>query len=513
MTAAADLSPTAHPTLAVVDMGSNSFRLELGRVEGGQVFRLDTWRETLRMGASMDAAGNIRAVFERAALACLARFSERLRGLHPSAVRAVATNTFRIAANAQAVLARAEKTLGFRIDVISGHEEARLIYLGVAHVLPASDARRLVIDIGGGSTEFIIGHGMQARALESLAMGCVSYSQRFFPDGRLSARAFEAAFTHAAAEVEAIARDFDRKRWSEAYASSGTALALAVILEQGGLSSGGITQQGLLGLRTRMVRAGHVERLRVASLKPERAPVLAAGLAIMFAAMHGLGVERINPVGGALRLGVMIDMLGRRDARDVRVTTVEQVAARYHVDGAHSQRVAATARGLYAMSVPRPAPESLQRIEWAGALHEVGYMVSHNRFHRPSAYILDNADLPGFSAREQHALAALVLACRGGLAKCAALLTDADGRAQVLALRIAILLHHARTPIESPQLRLQVRAGIQWSIAPRWLEAHPLTSHLLARERAQWTALGYAWRGLPAGTRAKRAKASAVSHA
>ncbi len=493
----------AHPTLAVVDMGSNSFRLELGRVEGGQVFRLDTWRETLRMGASMDAAGRIRPVFERAALACLARFAERLRGLHPSAVRAVATNTFRVATNAQEFLAKAEKTLGFRIDVISGHEEARLIYLGVAHVLPASDAPRLVIDIGGGSTEFIIGTGLDASALESLAMGCVSYSQRFFADGGLSSRAFDDAVTHAAAEVEAIARDFGHGRWRDAYASSGTALALAAILEQGGLSSGGITQEGLVSLRARMVRAGNIERLRLPSLKPERAPVLAAGLAIMLASMRGLGVARINPVGGALRLGVMVDMLGRRDARDIRVTTVLQVAARYHVDSEHARRVADTARALYSMAVLRPLPESLQRIEWAGLLHEVGYMLSHEGFHRHSAYIVGNADLPGFSAREQRLLAMLVLACRGGLAKSAVLLGEQDVRAQVLALRVAVLLHHARTPIGMPRMRLRVRTGVQWSIAKSWLAQHPLTSHLLARERAQWAALGYTWRAL-AGSRARR---------
>jgi exopolyphosphatase/guanosine-5'-triphosphate,3'-diphosphate pyrophosphatase len=491
-------------TLAVVDMGSNSFRLEVGRVEGAQIFRLDTWRETLRMGASMDERGRIRPPFAHAALACLARFSERLRGLHPSAVRAVATNTFRIAANAQPFLAKAEKTLGFPIDVISGNEEARLIYLGVAHVLPASDAPRLVIDIGGGSTEFIIGHGFDTVQLESLGIGCVSFSQRFFANGGLAAAAFAAAGTEASAEIEAIARDFDHTRWRDAFASSGTALALAAILEQNGMSSGGITPEGLRALRARMIRAGHIARLHLESLKPDRAPVLAGGLAIMLAAMDALRVARINPVGGALRLGVMVDMLGRRDARDVRITTIEQFAERYRVDPAHARRVAKTARALYALAVAKPLPESLQRVEWAGLLHEIGHTVSHQGFHKHGAYILNNADMPGFSAHEQRALAVLVMACRGGLAKAAAILADADVRAQVFALRLAVLLHHARRPIDIPRIGLRMRETVGWRIARGWLARHPLTSHLLERERAEWTALGYPWRAMAVVSRAPR---------
>src|SRR5436309_5931947 len=226
-------SPT---TLAVVDMGSNSFRLELGRVEGDQIFRLDTWRETLRIGAAIDAKGRILAPARRAALGCLARFAERLRGLHPSAVRAVATNTFRVARNAATFLPQAEAALGFPIDIIAGHEEARLIYLGVAHVLPPSTDPRLVIDIGGGSTEFIIGRGLTPERLESLKIGCVGMTERFFPDGRLTADAFAVAETAARAEIEAIAKEFGPRHWHDAYASSGTAAALAEILEQNSFS-------------------------------------------------------------------------------------------------------------------------------------------------------------------------------------------------------------------------------------------------------------------------------------
>ena len=351
-------APPSPTTLAVVDMGSNSFRLELGRVEGDQIFRLDTWRETLRIGAAIDAKGRNLAPARRAALGCLARFAERLRGLHPSAVRAVATNTFRVARNAAQFLRQAEAALGFPIDVISGHEEARLIYLGVAHVLPPSDAPRLCIDIGGGSTEFIIGRGLEPERLESLAVGCVSYTQRFFRDGRLRAEAFTAAETSARAEIEAIAREFGREHWREAYASSGTALALAEILEQNGMSAGGITPPGLARLRKRMVGAGHVERLKLAGLKPERAPVLAGGSAIMSAALSLLEVPRINPVGGAMRLGVLYDLLGRRVRRDMRQSTVERFIERYRIDRAHAVRVATMAKALYERAVAAPIAET-----------------------------------------------------------------------------------------------------------------------------------------------------------
>ena len=486
-------APPSPTTLAVVDMGSNSFRLELGRVEGDQIFRLDTWRETLRIGAAIDAKGRILAPARRAALGCLARFAERLRGLHPSAVRAVATNTFRVARNAAEFLRQAEAALGFPIDVISGHEEARLIYLGVAHVLPPSDAPRLCIDIGGGSTEFIIGRGLEPERLESLNIGCVSYTQRFFRDGRLGAEAFTAAETSARAEIDAIAREFGREHWREAYASSGTALALAEILEQNGMSAGGITPSGLARLRKRMVGAGNVERLKLAGLKPERAPVLAGGYAIMSAALSLLEVPRINPVGGAMRLGVLYDLLGRRVRRDMRQSTVERFIERYRIDRAHAVRVATMAKALYERAVAAPIAETAQRIEWAGLLHEVGYTVSHLGFHKHGAYILEHADMPGFSSQEQHALALLVLGCRGGLSKMAPLLVDVDARAQLVALRLAVLFHHARGPIDTPRIVLKVDKTIRCAVASRWMKAHPLSAHLLGKERDEWRALGYPW--------------------
>ena len=481
-------------TLAVVDLGSNSFRLEIGRVEGDQIYRQDTWRETLRFGAGLDQEGRITAAAMKAALGCLERFRERLSGLHPSAVRAVGTNTFRVAKNAREFLRSAERALGFPIDVISGHEEARLIYLGVAHSLPPSSSARLVIDIGGGSTEFIIGRGLEPERLESLKIGCVGVTQRFFPGGKITEAALDAAETAARAEIEAISRQFGPDHWREAYASSGTAAALAEILEQNEFSGGGITPAGLARLRRRLLQAGHPRRLKLNALKPERAPVLAGGLAIMTAAVAELGVARIEPVGGALRLGVLYDLLGRTIDDDVRKVTVARFVERYRIDRAHASRVAALARVLYRRAAAAPSRELMQLLEWAALLHETGMSVSHLSFHKHGAYILQNADMPGFSAGEQTRLALLVYGSRGGLAKVGSALGDPQVRTQLLSLRLAVLFHHARTTITVPRLRLRARSRIRFGISKRWLERHPLTAHLLARERAQWTELGYAWK-------------------
>jgi exopolyphosphatase / guanosine-5'-triphosphate,3'-diphosphate pyrophosphatase len=482
----------AATTLAVVDLGSNSFRLEIGRVEGGQIYRLDTWRETLRFGAGLDAQGRIRPAAKRAALQCLARFRERLTGLHPSAVRAVATNTFRVAKNAREFLPVAERTLGFPIDVIGGHEEARLIYLGVAHELPRSTAPRLVVDIGGGSTEFIIGRGLEPQRLESLKLGCVGMSQRHFSRGRLTEEAFAAAETAARVEIEAIAREFGPSHWREAYASSGTAAALAEILVQNGFSGGGITPNGLRRLRKRMIAAGHIQRVSLRALKLERAPVLAGGLAIMTAAVDELGIERIDPVGGALRLGVLYDLLGRTIHDDVRGVTVERFVDRYAVDRAHAARVGALAASLYRRA--RPEGGNVQLLEWAARLHEIGMSVSHIGFHKHGAYILQHGDMPGFSAGEQSRLALLVFGCRGGLAKIEPALGDPEQRAQLITLRLAVLFHHARAAISLPRMRLRVGQRIALDVSLRWLAKHPLTEHLLEKERAEWTALGYRWK-------------------
>jgi exopolyphosphatase/guanosine-5'-triphosphate,3'-diphosphate pyrophosphatase len=430
----------------------------------------------------------------QAALACLARFRERLSGLHPSAVRVVATNAFRVAKNAPEFLHRAERAIGLPIDVISGHEEARLTYFGVAHELPRSREPRLVIDIGGGSTEFIIGRGLEPERLDSLNIGCVGMTQRFFAGGEITRAGLDAAETVARAEIEAIGLEYGPSHWREAYASSGSAVALADILEKNAFSTGGITPLGLARLRRRMLGAGHISRLRLNALKGERAPVLAGGLAIMSAAVSELKIERIDAVGGALRLGVLYDLLGRTFDEDARAVTVERFIDRYGIDREQASRVAKLAVTLLRRATVARDPIAEQLIEWAALLHEAGMSVSHTGFHKHGAYILQNADMPGFSSGEQSRLALLVFGCRGGLEKLARTIDDVKVRTAVLALRLAVLFHHARTTIAVPRIELKVAARIHVGIPQRWLAAHPLSNYLLAKERAQWAALGHPWR-------------------
>jgi exopolyphosphatase/guanosine-5'-triphosphate,3'-diphosphate pyrophosphatase len=304
----------------------------------------------------------------------------------------------------------------------------------------------------------------------------------------------DAAETAAHAEIEAIAHAFGPRHWREAFGSSGTALALADILEQNQFSAGGITAAGLGRLRRRMLAAGHVSRLKLVALKGERAPVLAAGLAIMTAAMEALSVRRLAPVGGALRLGVLYDLLGRTTNEDVRTETVERFVGRYGVDRTHAARVGKLAHALYLRATDPPDPALARLVTWAGMLHEAGMSISHASFHKHGAYILQNADMPGFAAGDQARLAFLVYGCRGGLAKIEGMLSDKDVRAAVLALRLAVLVHHARAEIAVPRIRLAVGKRIRFAIGTRWLAARPLSAYLLAKERAQWEALGYAWR-------------------
>src|SRR5439155_5119201 len=263
-----------------------------------------------------------------------------------------------------------------------------------------------------------------------------------------------------------------------------------------GFSSGGITPAGLARLKKRMLAARHIGRLSLHALKPERAPVLAGGLAIMAAAVAELGIDRIDPVGGALRLGVLYDLLGRTIDADVRGVTVARFVDRYAIDRAHAARVAALAVGLFRQALPGANAESAQLLQWAATLHEIGMSVSHISFHKHGAYILQHADMPGFSAGEQTRLALLVFGSRGGLAKMETVLEDPQIRAQLLALRLAVLFHHARTTLAVPRIRLKTRGRIRFGISKRWLRSHPLTAHLLMRERAQWAQLGHPWKAV-----------------
>jgi len=481
-------------TLAAVDLGSNSFRLEVARVVDDQIYPLDSLREPVRLGAGLTAGKRLDDASQARALDALHRFGERLRELPPEAVRAVGTNTLRVAKNGKDFLGRAEAALGFPIEVVAGREEARLIYLGVAHSLPVSGAKRLVVDIGGGSTEFIIGSGYKARRLESLYMGCVSWTLRFFPTGKISKGSLRQAELAAGVELETIVRDFTAGHWSEAVGSSGTARTVGEILQTRGWTDGNITPDGLERLRAHLLKAGDVARLDFPGIKPDRILVLPGGLAILSAVFAELKVARMILATGAMRQGILYDMLGRFHHQDMRDTTVVQFMKRYHVDFKQARRVETLALDLLRQFSGdlRAAPEyPLHLLAWAARLHEIGLTVAHTGYHKHSAYILTYADMPGFSKMEQAHLSLLVLAHRGTMEKMKGQITNSLDLAMVMAMRLAVLFHRSRSDVRLPKLEAHCAGrAFRLDLAPQWLAGNALTAAALKEEVREWKKLG-----------------------
>jgi exopolyphosphatase/guanosine-5'-triphosphate,3'-diphosphate pyrophosphatase len=479
-------------------LGSNSFHLQIARVTDGQLYPLDSLKETVRLGAGLTADKSIEPQTEARALAALNNFGERLRDLPPEAVRVVGTNALRVAKNAKEFIAKAETALGFPIEIIAGREEARLIYLGVAQSLPPTQKQRLVVDIGGGSTEFIIGHRMKPKELDSLYMGCVSYSERYFPDGAMDKRRFKEAQLAARREIEQMAKRFLDEGWDEAIGSSGSAKALGQILEANGLTHGEITRQGLEWLRDKALKAGGFNDLALPGVKGDRVPVLPGGLAIMLTIFEELAVARMAVADTALRDGVLYDLLGRKQHVDIRESSVAAMMRRYHVDFAQADRVTQLALAFFdqanaTLDVPQDRDhDARQPLEWAARLHETGAAIAQAAFHKHSAYIVGNADLPGFSKREQAELATLLLAQRGKLSKVAEELRRDGGIAlQVLCLRLAVLLARSRRSV-SPKLFSLAQVNGVWRLRcdGAWIADHSLTAYELAEEAKEWAGVG-----------------------
>lgn len=503
-----------YSTLAAVDLGSNSFHLQVARVVGDQIYPLDSLREPIRFGAGLTRDKRLDEPSQQRALDCLKRFGERLRGYDPHAVRAVGTNTLRVAKNAASFLKQAEAALGFPIGVVAGREEARLIYLGVSHGLPVSKDKRLVVDIGGGSTEFIIGRGLKPLRLESIYMGCVSYSLKYFPDGKLTKNAMKRAELAARNELQTIVAGFANGNWQQAVGSSGSARALAEILQLNGYSESGITPEGLDRLRSAMIRAGELERLDLKGLRSDRLPVLPGGLAIMSAALSELGIEFLVVADGSMRQGILYDLLGRVQHHDMRDVTVSQFMQRHHVDSTQARRVASLALALYrrftagADDIDDSAPHC---ISWAAKLHEIGISVAYSGYHKHSAYIVQNADMPGFSKMEQWRLSTLVLAHRRSLKKIFTRDAEIADWRMVMALRLAALIYRSRADLALPEIDATTHdRTLRLGIDRAWLANNPLTVTALQEEIEEWDAAGFkldikSLRELEAGVEAQAA--------
>ena len=472
----------APETLAAVDLGSNSFHLLVASVVDGELRIVDRMRDPVRLGAGLDADTRLTAATQDRALKCLEVFGQRLRGVPAISVRAVGTSTLRRARNASEFLFRASEALGYPVEVISGREEARLVYLGVAHSLEDDGARRLVIDIGGGSTECVLGEHFEPIAMESLKVGCVTLTTQHFADGAIREAAMHAAETATRLDLTPTEMRFRAPAFDTCMGSSGTIGTIEQVLRQSGWSKQGITPEGLAKLSQALIKAGHVSKLNLPGLKPDRAPVFAAGVAILSGVFDALGIRRMTAAPGALREGVLFDLLGRIRHEDVRDQSIQRMCERYRIDAEQAARVERTAVTLLRqVAASWELDEGKWRpwLSWAAQLHEVGLAVSHSGHHKHGAYLVSNSDLPGFSRDDQAFLAGLIRVHRRklapGLRDTPALASPQAARLAVL-LRLAALLNRSRSQQPLPALQLAADKNVlTLTLPPRWLDDQPLT--------------------------------------
>ncbi|MBK1646543.1 exopolyphosphatase [Thiocapsa imhoffii] len=484
--------------VAAVDLGSNSFHMIVARISEGHMQVTDRLKEMVRLGEGLTDAKQLDPVVAERALACLERFGQRLRGFPPGSVRAVGTNTLRQLAPESDFLARAEAMLGHPIEVIAGREEARLIYLGVAHDLAAGTERRLVIDIGGGSTEIIVGIGFSPRVRESLSMGCVSMSRRHFADGRISARAMEKAELTGALEVRPVRAIFRRSGWKTAVGSSGTIKSIAAVVTAEGWCEDGISAAALQRLRAALIETGRISALSFKGLAEERKAVFAGGVAVLRSVFEALEIQHLHVSDYALREGVIYELIGRVQHEDIRERTVRTLCRHFMIDQEHGERVRATALLLSRqLATPWGVWESnlVLLLGWAARLHEIGVMVAHSQYQKHGAYLLRCADLAGFTRPEQMMLATLVLGHRRRFPspELAALpqgLREVAPRLCVI-LRLAVLLHRGRSVVTKPNPTLSTDGDhLHLNFPDAWLAEHPLTRLELEEEAKRLAAAG-----------------------
>jgi len=462
----------------------------VARYSHGQLIIIDRLREMVRLGAGVEENGRIDKEVAARALACLQRFGQRLREMHAESVRVVGTNAFRVAHRKQAFLERAREALGHPIEIISGMEEARLIYAGVAHTMPSEPGRRLVADIGGGSTELIIGDGLTPLQLESLQMGCVSLSERFFRDGKISEKRIDRAKLAARLELEPVQAAFRRRGWEHCAGSSGTVRAIGDAIKELEPQNLTITAAGIQRALKYMVDAGHVRELRLTAITDDRRQVFPGGTVILSQIFEVLGVQEMRIADGAMREGLLYDMLGRAKNEDARDRTVRAMQKRYHVDEAQAERVCATVLDFLSQvreTWKLEAPLADFALRWAAQLHEIGLDVAHSGYHRHGAYLLENADMPGFPREEQRLLARLVGGHRRklDLEGVEELLPPWDTRVlyPIVLLRLAVLLHRGHNSAALPPIELSATPkSLEVQFPGRWLKDHPLTSADLQQE-------------------------------
>ena len=492
-------APESGGEVAAVDLGSNSFHMMVARDSGGQLQVLDRLREAVRLGAGLDNRNRLTPEAQTRAIDCLSRFGQRLHGIPAHRVRVVGTNTLRKMQEGGGFIAAAERVLGHEIEIISGVEEARLVYNGVTHGMGQTQPQRLVVDIGGGSTELIIGRLGEPKLMESTALGCVTHTQRYFADGEVTRTRMREARLAARIELEFVERRYRAAGWDVAIGASGTVRGAWRVMMGQGWTDELITREALDQTVELVVRAGRTDRFDFPGLREDRRPVFAGGLAVLAGVFDSLGLKQMETSEFALREGVIYDLLGRLSDRDVRSRSVEAMADRYGVDRPHAQAVQRTALKLLqqvAKSWDLESRDHTRLLGWAALLHEIGLVIAHDSSHRHGEYILRNAELFGFSQTDQKLLAALVRLQRGKFAQGA--LDDLPDAwktpVQRLAIlfRLAVLLHRSRAP--GLRIPLEISAsgkGVRLEFRPGWLEKHPLTQGDLELETRYLDAADY----------------------
>lgn len=476
--------------LAAIDLGSNSFHMVVARLFQGELTTIDIMSEKVQLAAGIGPDKHLSEEAMERGLECLGRFAQRLRDLPRSAIKVVGTNALREAANRDVFAEQAEKVLNVPLEIIAGREEARLIYLGVSHTLAEAAGARLVVDIGGGSTECIIGEFFEPIELESLHMGCVSYTQRFFNDGQLSERNFRQAEHAAMRELLAIKAQYQARSWNSCVGSSGTIKAIRNASQACGFSDELITRDALAQLKETMLNANSIDEMQIPSVKPERAAVLPAGLAILSALFDSFNIEEMAYSDGALREGLLYDMAGRLQHEDVRERSISALSQRYHLDAEHANRVEHTA--LLALAQVKESwdlsdPTLHDMLSWAARTHEIGLTIAHSQFHKHSAYLLQHSDLAGFTSSEQQLLSFLVRANRRKFPKEEyKLLPDARKltyKRLAIMLRLAVILHRSRNSARLPAFNLTAAGStLSLSFPNGWIDRHPLTQADLQQE-------------------------------
>ena len=485
-------------SIAVLDMGSNSFHLVVARVEHGEIRTLQSFREGVRLGEGLSEHGRLSQAAEQRGLACLKQFGQRLEGLPRDAVVAFATNAMRIASNSREFLGQAEAALGYPIQVISGVEEARLIYLGVAHSLPSDPKHRLVVDIGGGSTELIVGEQFQTLLMESLAMGCVAFADRFFPAGQLSQQNYQNAFNHASNELLTVSKRYRKEGWARCYGSSGSVRAIAQACKQV-CAQEVITKPALKRLTAIILEYSNTSEIDVAWLNGARRDNFIAGLAILAAIFDVLKIDEMHFTSGALREGALYDLVGRSEHEDVCLRSVQSMQGRFNVDRAQAERVSTCAKGLFGQVAAdwQLSKADWTHLRWAAELHEVGLAISHVQFHKHGEYILKAADMPGFTRLQQRGMAFLVRGQRRRLPR--QILSDFSVKDKpallclCVLLRLAVLLNRGRGDSPPAEFVLKVEAAnaLALKLKHESFDDYPLTFSELMAEAERLNTAGF----------------------